>query len=30
MDRALDELFNPSGELNDYNLFSTHSALADA
>ena len=30
MDRALDEVFNQSGELNGYNLFSTHSALVDA
>jgi putative acyl-CoA dehydrogenase len=30
MDRALDEVFNQSGELNDYNLFSSHSALMDA
>lgn len=26
MERALDEVFNQSGELNGYNLFSTHSA----
>jgi putative acyl-CoA dehydrogenase len=30
MDRAPDEVFNQSGELNGYNLFSTHSALVDA
>src|SRR5579863_9935019 len=30
MDRALDDVFNQSGELNDYDLFSTHSALVDA
>jgi hypothetical protein len=27
MDRASDQAFNQSGELSDYNLFSTHSAL---
>jgi hypothetical protein len=29
MDRALDEVFNQPGELRDYNLFSSHSALVD-
>jgi hypothetical protein len=27
MDRASDQAFSQSGELSDYNLFSTHSAL---
>jgi hypothetical protein len=30
MDRALDAVFNQSGELRDYNLFSSHSAPVDA
>jgi putative acyl-CoA dehydrogenase len=30
MDRPADEVFNQPAELNDYNLFSTHSALVDA
>jgi putative acyl-CoA dehydrogenase len=30
MDRASDQAFNQSGELSDYNLFSTHSALVAA
>jgi hypothetical protein len=30
MDRAPEAVFNQSGELNDYNLFSSHSALVDA
>jgi hypothetical protein len=27
MDRDSDQVFSQSGELNDYNLFSSHSAL---
>jgi|GEM_PF-6375988 len=30
MDRTVDEVFNQSGELRDYNLFSSHSALVRA
>jgi hypothetical protein len=30
MVRASDQAFNQSGELSDYNLFSTHSALVAA
>jgi hypothetical protein len=30
MDRAQDEVLRQPGELNDYNLFSSHSALMDA
>jgi len=30
MDRAAEQVFNQAGELNAYNLFSSHSALMDA